>query len=137
MADPRAFISFDADNNCKDRVLFCGQMKNSKTPFTAEDWSSKTRLPQKTWEEQIEAKINCCHMVIVLVGRSIGSATGVAKEIEMAAANNVPVFGVYVDGANDANTLPKGLHRNCVVPWDWDKIADRIDWAMRNGKNKK
>ena len=39
MADPRAFISFDFDNNSTERVLFVGQTKNSKTPFKIEDWS--------------------------------------------------------------------------------------------------
>ena len=39
MADPRAFISFDFDNNLTDKNLLVGQIKNSRTPFSAEDWS--------------------------------------------------------------------------------------------------
>ena len=37
MADPRAFISFDFDNNLTDKHLFVGQIKNSRTPFSAPD----------------------------------------------------------------------------------------------------
>ena len=46
MADPRAFISFDFDNNRTEKTLFVGQIKNSKTPFSVEDWSSSEELPQ-------------------------------------------------------------------------------------------
>ena len=90
MADPRAFISFDYDNNLTEKYLFVGQTKNSRTPFAAEDWSSKETLPQATWEEQLEEKIGRCHLMIVLVGKSMGSATGVKKEITFAKAKDVP-----------------------------------------------
>ena len=73
MANPRAFISFDFDNNSTERTLFIGQSKNSNTPFNIEDWSSKTTLPQKEWEKLIEAKINKCNMLIVLVGKKTKS----------------------------------------------------------------
>ena len=57
MADPRAFISFDFDNNSTEKTLFVGQIKNSKTPFSVEDWSSKSALPQAQWEAKLKAKI--------------------------------------------------------------------------------
>ena len=136
MADPRAFISFDFDNNQTDKYLFVGQIKNSRTPFSAQDWSSKEPLPQSTWEKQLYDKIGKCHLMIVLVGKSTGSATGVRKEIDFANAQNVPFFGVYVDGAGTSTTLPTGLARNRTIAWDWDKIADAVKQMMREGKNK-
>jgi hypothetical protein len=136
MANPRAFISFDFDNNLTEKYLFAGQVKNSRTPFNIEDWSSKKHLPQKEWEELIHAKINKCNILIVLVGKQSHSATGVAKEISFAKANNVPVFGVYVDGANSSTSLPDGLYRNRIIAWDWEKIADAIDQCMKEGKNR-
>lgn len=136
MADPRAFISFDFDHNLTDKNLFAGQSKHSKTPFNIEDWSSKSALPQKEWEELIEAKIKKCNMLIVLVGKKMSTATGVDKEITFAKNNNVPVFGVYVDGANSTSTLPSGLQRNRTIAWDWKEIASAIDQVMKEGKNK-
>ena len=136
MADPRAFISFDFDNNLTHKNLFVGQIKNSDTPFSAEDWSSKEKLPQARWERLLEEKIGKCHLMIVLVGRSMGSATGVAKEIEFARNQAVPFFGVYVDGAGSSSTLPKGLARSRTIPWKWDKIAAKVDQMMTEGKNK-
>ena len=135
MADPRAFISFDYDHDLTSKNLFVGQIKNSRTPFSAQDWSSKEPLSQSTWEKQLKEKIGKCHLMIVLVGNSMGSATGVRKEITFATDQNVPFFGVYVDGAGTNSTLPTGLARNTTISWDWDKIANAVDQMMTEGKN--
>ena len=136
MADPRAFISFDFDHNETEKNLFVGQAKNSKTPFSIQDWSAKSAMPQSKWEVEVKEKINKCNMVIVLVGKTMASATGVAKEIKMAKEQNVPVFGVYVDGANSSSNLPDGLQRNRTIKWEWDAIADAVTQMMGEGKNK-
>ena len=136
MSTPRAFISFDFDHNEGQKRYFIGQSKNSRTPFTIQDWSAKSAMPQSQWEQIVEDKIKRCNMVIVLVGRNMSSAIGVRKEVEMAARNNVPVFGVYVDDANYLSNLPIGLARSRVVNWQWDKIAEKIDQMMEQGKNK-
>ena len=136
MADPRAFISFDYDHDETGKNLFVGQLKNSKTPFSIEDWSSKSSLPQSQWESSIKAKINECNMLIVLCGQTMASASGVPKEIAMAKDRNVPVFGVYVDRANSSSNLPNGLRRDRTIPWNWDSIAKAVDRMMGEGKNK-
>lgn len=136
MADPRAFVSFDYDHDDTQKVLFVGQAKNSKTPFSIQDWSAKSSMAQSKWEAIVKEKINKCNMVIVLSGKTMASATGVAKEIAMAKEQDVPVFGVYVDGANSSSNLPTGLQRNRTIAWDWGKIASAIDQMMGEGKNK-
>jgi len=136
MAEPRAFISFDVDNNSKDKILFAGQAWHSKTPFSHEDWSAKSPMPQSQWEAIVREKINKTHLLIVLVGRHMSTATGVVKEIEMARSQNIPYFGVYVDGANNSSPLPNGLARNRVIPWTWDGIASAVTQMMGEGKNK-
>lgn len=136
MANPRAFISFDFDNNSGEKLYFSGQAKNSRTPFNIEDWSSKTALSQKEWEVLIEEKISKCNFLIVLVGKKTSTATGVVKEIALAKNQNVPVFGVYVGGADVTTTLPTGLQRNRIINWKWDAIANAIDQVIKEGKNK-
>jgi len=137
MADPRAFVSFDFDHNEQERNLFAGQAKSdSPTPFTVHDWSSRSSLPQSQWEAKIKERINRTNMCIVLVGTTMASATGVAKEIAMAKEQNVPAFGVYVGGATSSTTLPNDLPRSRTVAWDWDKIAGMVDQCMTEGKNK-
>jgi antiphage defense system Thoeris ThsB-like protein len=136
MADPRAFVSFDFDHDETSKNLFVGQAKSdSPTPFTVSDWSSKSALPEAEWEKLVAGKINVTNLVIVLVGRYVISATGVTKEIAMAKLSNVPVFGVYVDGAGTNTTLPLGLARNRVVSWTWPNVAAGIDQMMTEGKN--
>ncbi|MBJ2120854.1 TIR domain-containing protein [Arthrobacter sp. MSA 4-2] len=138
MADPRAFLSFDFDHDLVPKILFAGQAKNdSPTPFTLQDWSSKSALPEAEWEALIAQKISATNMLIVLVGKSMGTATGVVKEIAMAIRADVPVFGVYVDGANASSTLPTGLQRNRTMDWSWPLIGAAIDQAMTLGKNAK
>ena len=136
MADPRAFVSFDYDHDDTQKVLFVGQAKNSKTPFSIQDWSAKSSMAQSTWEAIVKEKINKCNMVTVLSGKSMASATGVAKEIAMAKEQDVPVFGVYVNGANSSSNLPTGLQRNRTIAWDWGEIASAIDQMIGEGKNK-
>ncbi|WP_094607381.1 hypothetical protein SPSIL_004840 [Sporomusa silvacetica DSM 10669] len=135
MPDPRAFISFDFDHNSTEKALFAGQSKNSKTPFSIQDWSAKSSMPQSQWERIVEEKIKKCNMVIVLVGKYMASATGVVKEIGFAKKHSVPIFGVYVGGANTSSNLPSGLQRNRTISWDWDKIASAIKQVMSEGKN--
>jgi hypothetical protein len=83
----------------------------------------------------MKKRIGATNMCIVLVGKHMSSATGVAAEIAMAKDQNVPVFGVYVNGANSDSTLPSGLARNRTVEWKWDKVAAMVDLAMTEGKN--
>lgn len=136
MADPRAFVSFDFDHNEAEKNLFTGQAKkDSPTPFTIQDWSSKSSLPQAQWERQVKEKINKSNMVIVLVGKTMASATGVVKEISMAKDQDVRFFGVYVGGAGKTSNLPNGLVRDRMTSWNWKSVADAIDQMMTEGKN--
>lgn len=136
MAYPRAFISFDFDNNSGEKLYFAGQAKNSRTPFNIEDWSSKTELPQREWEQLIERKVNRCNLLIVLVGKRTATASGVIKEISFAHNQNIPVFGVYVGGADSSTSLPYGLQRDRTIIWSWESIASAIDQCMTEGKNR-
>ena len=136
MANPRVFVSFDFDYDETEKNLFIGQSRNSMTPFNIKDWSSKSSLPQHQWEALIKDKINKCNMLIVLSGQTMASASGVAKEIKMARDQDVPVFGIYVDGANSNSNLPTGLQRNRTISWNWESIANAISQMMTEGKNK-
>jgi hypothetical protein len=136
MADPRAFISFDFDNNENHKRLFAGQCSNkSPTPFSTQDWSSKASLPRRKWEQLIEEKIGQCHMMFVLVSPTAHKASGVAKEIAMAIEQDVPFCGVYIDGADATTTLPAGLKRNRTVGWNWADLSKLIHKMLREGKN--
>ena len=135
MADPRVFISFDFDHNENEKNLFAGQAKNSRTPFNIEDWSSKTSLPQSQWEKLVKDKINKCNVLVVLIGKNTSNATGVEKEIAFAVEQNVPIFGIYVGGADINTKLPTGISRSKVIAWGWELIEKAIESAIKDGKN--
>jgi hypothetical protein len=137
MATPRAFLSFDFDHNLTSKNLFAGQAKkDSPTPFEVHDWSSKSALPEAQWKKEIATKIASCNLMIVLAGKSMGTATGVAAEIAIANDKNVPIFGIYVDGAGTSSTLPTGLARNRTIAWKWSDIGAAIKQMMTERKNK-
>jgi MTH538 TIR-like domain (DUF1863) len=135
MAEPRAFVSFDFDHNETEKNLFTGQARNSRTLFAIQDWSAKSAMAQSKWEEIVKDKINKTNLLIVLVGKTMASASGVVKEIKMAKDQNVPFFGVYVGGADKTSNLPDGLARNRIISWGWADIAAAIDQMMKEGKN--
>ena len=66
----------------------------------------------------------------------MASANGVTKEISMAKSQNIPVFGIYIGGANTASILPRGLPRSKTIAWDWKRVASMIDLAMTEGTNR-
>ena len=137
MADPRAFLSFDYDHDSDYKVLVAGQGENDKVPFSIQDWSNKSSLPQSQWKALTKDKINQCNMLIVLVGKYMSTATGVVAEIDMTTECDVPIFGIYVNGATTTSILPTGLARNRTIAWDHEKILAAVKQMMGEGKNKK
>ena len=135
MTNPRAFISFDYDNNLLGKSLFVGKIKNSMTPFSVEDWFSKEILFQSQWERLIKENIRKFHLMIVLIGNSMASVTGVKKEIRFANEQDVPYFGVYVGTASITSTLPTGLAKNRTIRWNWHLISSMVDQMMRERGN--
>jgi hypothetical protein len=57
MADSRVFISFAFDHNETEKMLFVGQSRKSKTPFSIQDWSAKSSMPQSQLETLVKEKI--------------------------------------------------------------------------------
>ncbi|MEV6487112.1 hypothetical protein AB0M20_00535 [Actinoplanes sp. NPDC051633] len=136
MSNPRAFVGFDFEHDERWRNLFVGQARtDSPTPFAVDDWSSRVDLPQAVWQEIIRQRISQTNMCIVLSGRHMASAGGVALEIAMARELDVPSFGVYVDGAGVSSPLPFGLPRKRVIAWNWNAIGAAVTQMMGEGKN--
>jgi len=136
MADPRAFISFDYDHDATSKTLFVGQAKDkSPTSFTVADWSSKSSLPQAEWEKLIKDKINRCNLLIILVGKNMATASGVAKEIKMAADQNVPVSASTSTVVTaPAHSLPGW--RAAGPTRGHGQRGSRHHMCMKEGKNK-
>ena len=72
MAKTRVFISFDYDNDARQKDLLVGQSKHPDTDFEFADWSSKEHLTGD-WKAKIKAKLAyvdvvcCCAVKICQV----------------------------------------------------------------------
>jgi hypothetical protein len=130
LADPKAFISYDIEHDEASKNLFKGQA-NCPTPFLIEEWSPAALAT----DDALAEKIDKCDFMIVLVGNAMRSAKGVAKEIALAKEKDVPLFGIYVDGAATSSELPPGIARTRVIGWDWGSIGEVINQVRHEGKN--
>lgn len=135
METPKVYLSFDYENNSKEKQEFEEQSTSSPVEFIVEYESSKPTLPPVQWDDVTADRINYSNMLIVLVGKKTAQAAHVAKEIASADSQNIPIFGVYVEGTGPGTDLPKGLSPGRVVNFDWTQIANMVEKAMKEGKN--
>lgn len=135
METPKAFVSFDYENDGNEKSRFTNESTSSSIPFTIEYFSAKPTYPQPQWDDKVADQINSCNMLIVLVGANTSTNKGVIKEIASADSQNIPIFGVYVSGAGSGTALPKGLQSSRTLNWDWSAISTMIEKVMKEGKN--
>ena len=137
MANPLAFISFDLGHDENEREQFCDQLTNSRTAFSVDDWSATLGTAGSDREKAVQGRIGRCDLMIILVGKKMGSSANVATEIQLAKKTNVPFLGVLVGGADESSDLPVGLAANRAIPLDWVRIASAVDQLMGEGKHHK
>jgi hypothetical protein len=135
METPKAFVSFDYENDGNEKTRFANESGSSSNPFKIEYFSAKPTYPQPQWDDKIADQINACNMLIVLVSANTSTNKGVIKEIASADSQNIPIFGVYTNGTGASTPLPKGLQASRTLNWDWSAISDMIEKVMKEGKN--
>src|SRR6266481_3548792 len=74
---PRAFASFDYDNDSALRDFLFGQSKHPDTNFEMHDWSVKEPFAQSNWKERVRTRIRASDLVVVICGERTNKATGV------------------------------------------------------------
>lgn len=124
MSKTRVFISFDYDNDARQKDLLVGQSKHPDTPFDFADWSSKEHLTGD-WKAKIKAKLAYVDVVCVLCGTNMASATGVGHEIQIAQEIGKPYFllAAYAAGATkpqSAKTSDK------LYSWSWENLKTLV-----------
>ncbi|WP_316291986.1 TIR domain-containing protein [Clavibacter michiganensis] len=122
----RVFISFDYDNDARLKDLLVGQSKHSDSPFAISDWSIKE--PSADWKDRARARIRAAGLVIVLCGKDMGSATGVAVEVAIAQEEGVPYF--LLAGFSEGSTRPTTAKPNDkLYSWTWDNLKALVGGA--------
>ncbi len=122
----RAFISFDYDNDARQKDLLVGQSKNPDSPFVIHDWSLKE--PSADWKARARRQIRSSGLVIVLCGKNMRTATGVAAELAIAQEEGVPYFllAAYSEGSGKPTTATSG---DKLYKWTWDNLKALVGGA--------
>lgn len=123
---PRAFISFDYDNDARLKDLLVGQSKHPDSPFTIADWSIKE--PSVDWKEKARRRIRASGIVIVLCGKNMRTATGVAFELSIAQDAGVPYF--LLAGYSERSTRPAtAKSTDQLYEWTWANLKALVGGA--------
>ena len=121
----RAFISFDYDNDARLKDLLIGQSKHSDSPFVIHDWSLKE--PASDWKARARRQIRASGLVIVLCGRQMASATGVAVELSIAQEEGVSYF--LLAGYDDSTKPTTAKPGDKLYKWTWDNLKSLVSGA--------
>lgn len=121
----RAFVSFDYDNDARLKDLLIGQSKHSDSPFVIHDWSLKE--PSSDWKARARRQIRASGLVIVLCGRHMPSATGVAVELSIAQEEGVSYF--LLAGYDDSTRPTTAKPGDKLYKWTWDNLKALVGGA--------
>jgi hypothetical protein len=122
----RVFISFDYDNDARLKDLLVGQSKNSDSPFVIADWSIKE--PSADWMDKARRRIRASGLVIVLCGKNMRTATGVAIELSIAQEEGIPYF--LLAGYSEGSTKPTtAKSSDKLYKWTWDILKQLVGGA--------
>ncbi|MCB5207807.1 TIR domain-containing protein [Methylovorus mays] len=121
----KTFISFDYDNDARQKDLLVGQSKNQDTPFDIADWSIKEHI-DSNWKAKARTRIKAVDVVIILCGHSTNTAAGVSAELAIAQEEKIPYFllAAYSDGKNVAPTAAKPSDK--IYSWTWENLKKLI-----------
>jgi hypothetical protein len=123
---PRAFVSFDFDNDSSLRDLLLGQSKHPDTNFEMYDWSIKEPFAQSNWKERVRTRIKASDLVIVICGEQTHNATGVDVELRMAQEEKKPYF-LLAGYANKPCTLPPSARAgDKLYKWTWENLKNLV-----------
>lgn len=121
----RAFISFDYDNDARLKDLLIGQSKHPDSPFVIHDWSLKE--PSSDWKARARRQIRASGLVIVLCGRHMASAAGVAVELGIAQEEGVSYF--LLAGYDDSTKPTTVKPGDKLYNWTWDNLKALVGGA--------
>lgn len=124
MAKTRVFISFDYDNDARQKDLLVGQSKHPDTDFEFADWSSKEHL-SGDWKAKIKNKLAYVDVICVLCGKNMATASGVAHEVSIAQEIGKPYFllAAYPDDCSKPTTARA---TDKIYKWTWDNLKTLI-----------
>jgi len=120
MARPRAFISFEMEDNWA-RGFLAQHAKDKNTDIDFYDYSVKDPF-ESEWKTECRKRIAITKGTIVLVGPTTWKSEAVLWEIAETIRQNHYMFGIQIH-RDKTHTIPDGLPRKNVIRWDFDQIV--------------
>ncbi len=124
MANKRVFVAFAIEDETI-KILFTGQAKNENVPYDFVDMSVKEPWDEK-WKTNCRTRIKSCDGVIALVSKNTKNAAGELWEIDCAKEEEIPLMGIYIDGATSADK-PANLYGVACKEWTWPNVEEFLD----------
>lgn len=121
MAKKKVFLSFDFDNDLNLKNSFISQAKLPDSPFSINDFSLKEAHPNDEWISKAQSAIARCELFIVLLGKNTHTASGVLKEVRIAAGLNKERFQLKPQKKKRTPIPDAGE----VMSWKWNNLRER------------
>lgn len=121
MAKKKVFLSFDFDNDLNLKNSFISQAKLPDSPFSINDFSLKEAHPNDEWISKAQSAIARCELSIVLLGKNTHTASGVLKEVRIAAGLSKERFQLKPQKKKRTPIPDAGE----VMSWKWNNLRER------------
>lgn len=121
MAKKKVFLSFDFDNDLNLKNSFIHQAKQPDSPFSINNFSLQEAHPDDEWISKAQSAIARCELFIVLLGKNTHTASGVLKEVRIAAGLNKERFQLEPQ-KKKRTPIPEA---GDVMPWRWNNLRAR------------
>ncbi len=122
----RAFISFDVDNNSREKILLAGQAEYPDSPFEFKDYSIKEPLTGD-WKKKVSNRMNNVDVVIFLCGTKTHTATGVAAEMTIVKELKKPYFLLAAYKDKNCTKPSTAASHDKVYAWTWSNLNNLIN----------
>lgn len=120
MTKKRIFVGFDFDNDRHLKDFIIVQTRNPDSPFEVADFSLKESQPEWNWEIKARQAIQNANVFIVMLGPKTRYASGVRKEVTMAAELRMRSFQIIGHSYGSVNcAVPNGGR---VYRWSWPNL---------------
>ncbi|NVO11901.1 MAG: hypothetical protein HXX16_18230 [Bacteroidales bacterium] len=124
MANKRIFVAFAIEDEAT-KILFTGQAKNKNVPYDFVDMSVKQPWDEK-WKTNCRTRIKGCDGLIALISKNTKNASGELWEIDCAKDENIPMMGIYIDGAS-LSDKPANMNGIPCKEWNRENVSSFIE----------
>jgi len=132
MSKKKIFISYDYDNDKRDKNLLLAWDKNSAFDFSFDDHSADVSIDSKDADaikRAISAKINSATYFLCIIGENTHKSKWVKWEISKAVALEKKLVAVKKDSTNTSPDEILGVGASWAMSFTFDSITKAIDDA--------